>query len=75
MMKKGDLVIWDGGPGGNILSGIVLSSAAQPSSPDAQDSLEMVEYITVLWQTGRKTKLPANYVGLRILSENKSEKL
>ena len=67
--------MWDGGISGNILSGIVLSSEMQPASLDSEDTLEMVEFITVLWQTGRQTKLPAYYHGLSVISENKNEEL
>jgi len=67
--------LWNGGMSGNILSGIVLSSEKVPSTLEAEDSLEMVEFITVLWQTGRTTRMPARYHGLSVISENKSEEM
>ena len=69
MVKRGDLVMWDGGSAGNILSGVVLSIEAVPSTLDAEDTLEMVEYLTVRWQTGKITIMPAKYRGLEVISE------
>jgi len=61
--------MWDGGSAGNILSGVVLSIEAVPSTLDAEDTLEMVEYLTVRWQTGKMTVIPAKYKGLEVISE------
>lgn len=66
------MVLWDGGPRGNILSGIVLSVEWYPSDWQGVNPARKragQEYLTVLWQTGKTSIMPANYKGLEVISE------
>ena len=69
------MVLWNGGSGGNILSGIVLSTEWYPSAwqglNPARKERTGQEYLTVLWQTGKTTIMPANYKGLEVISESR----
>ena len=68
-MKRGDLILFNGGKSGNILSGLVLKVETFPSDWQGRDSSTQ-EYATVHWQqTGKTTIMPTNYEGLRVLSE------
>ena len=64
------MVLWDGGHAGNILSGVVISVDWYPTDwKDANPPRAGQEYLTVLWQTGKTTIMPANYEGLEVISE------
>jgi len=69
MVKRGDLILWDGGRCGNILSGVVLSTDRYPN--DWKGPKAGTEYLTVLWQTGKITIMPASYEGLEVISESR----
>ena len=68
-MKRGDLILFDGGKSGNILSGIVLKVELFPTDWKGNTG-PTHKYATVDWQqTGRTTIMPTNYEGLKVLNE------
>jgi hypothetical protein len=73
MVKRGDLVMWDGGRSGNKLSGVVLSVKWYPADwqgrSESRAEQKIFEYLTVRWQTGKVTTIPAKHKGLEVISE------
>ena len=62
--------MWDGGKSGNKLSGVVLTVDWYPRDWQEKDRPRTgQEYLTVRWQTGRITIMPAKYKGLEVISE------
>ena len=68
-MKRGDLVLFDGGKSGNKLSGIVLKVELFPADWKGKSG-PVQRYATIHWQqTGSSTIMPVNYEGLYVLNE------